>query len=206
MIEKLKDKNYVCSHLETRIAPKKSVMDSDRDYVYIHISSDTCDFDWVILFAIRLDDDRCIIVTTDLAAHTMPWLTRPGDLWDIWMSSEHDDFICEPVDSLLGLESDNPSPLYVISTTSHEGGGGVFLHPSMQRKLHELFPQGHYLILSSKHEALACARGIVPAENVASIFHEISAMEDVTPMADRVTEDVYYCNKPYHIGKVNYHD
>lgn len=202
MIEKLKDKNFVTTHLETRIAPRKSVMDSDRDYVYIHISSDVCDFDWVVLFAIRLDTDRCVIVTTDLVSNCMPWLTRPGDLWDIWMSTEHDDFICEPVNQLLGLESDNPSPLYIITYTHHEGGGGVFLHPSMQKRLHELFPEGHYLIISSRHEALACTRGIVPAEGVASIFHEISHMDDVTPMMDRVTEDVYYCDKPFHIGKV----
>lgn len=202
MIEKLRDKDYVLSHLETRIMPRQAVMNSPHNYVYINVSNQNTIFDWLITFAVRLSDDSCAVVTTDLVSHEMPWLTCPGDLWDYWMESEHDDFICEPVHQLLGLESANPSPLYVISTASHEGGGGVFLHPSMQKRLHELFPDGYFLILSSKHEALACERGVVPAENVAEIFHEISHMDDVTPMADRVTEDVYYCDKPFHMGKV----
>lgn len=201
--EKLKSSSYVTTHLETRIASRKAIMASNKNYVYISINNQHCDFDWVVTFAVRIDDDRCVIVTTDLVSAYMQWLTRPGDLWDIRMSSEHENFVCEPVDSLLGIEEERTFPLYVITTSSHEGGGGVFLHPSIQDRLHNLFPNGHFLILSSRHEALACPKDLGLAQGVADIFHELNARDDVTPMMDRVTDDVYYCNKPYVFGKVS---
>lgn len=202
ILENLKNFSYVSNNLETRIMPRKAVMESERNYVYININNQCFDFDWVVTFVIRLPDDSCVIVTTDLVSHYMPWLASPGSLWDIWLRSTPDNLVCEPVDNFLGFETQSASTLYVVTYDTHEGGGGVFLHPAMQAKLHDIFPDGYFLILSSRHESIACPKNIGPTESVFEIFTELNNNESITPIQDKITDDLYFCDRPYHLGKV----
>lgn len=53
------------------------------------------------------------------------------------------------------LEAPDDVPVYVVSNQENYYGASAIFHPAVQEKLKELFPDGYWLIPSSRHEFLA---------------------------------------------------
>ena len=49
----------------------------------------------------------------------------------------------------------NAIPIYIVSNEENYYGASAIFHPAVQEKLKELFPDGYWLIPSSRHEFLA---------------------------------------------------
>lgn len=49
----------------------------------------------------------------------------------------------------------NVIPIYIVSNEENYYGASAIFHPAVQEKLKELFPDGYWLIPSSRHEFLA---------------------------------------------------
>ena len=203
-------REYLNRHLEPRLVPIGEAWQRQRERDQVMILIDQ-GIDFAISFAIRIDDERSVIVTYALLENEIHMTVN--ELWDFYIDSEPYGIVLAPLDKTVEgwLDGDEyavqnhlleKSDAMICTNEYYHQGAACFFHPSTQRKLWEFFPGGFYVLFSSRHETIIVNKNLMSAEAVNMTFQDANTNADVTPVEDRVTHYIYQMTKPFRLERM----